>query len=530
MLFRSELRGMAEKNNKLTVGLIKADFVQFSDIVKPKAEAIEIVGIGIFYKEPSHPQPPSWIKNFFGTSLGQDLGLFASSAKGLLLVPIPDGENHRIFAVIFGLGRHLLADGVLEERFGLKVVLNSVDPDSLRSIDKTALGSVPKQSREQISREGAAANFGIDVEQDLVSSVTGKSGIAIFGRTISGRDTFAASAKFDLTNVSEFLAETLVQYRSQKYLERFDWIDQIKDVRSKPLIADLDKVLVERLKAGELDHVWMAPPTVLEWADVKGFRYLRKRSPDVSDLDPAEFLQAAGDVEITLDWLKNAQIILISAKNDDETDRWPAYRCIYAEVQADGAMHVLNAGKWYQISHDFTALVNDDFATTPDSEIDLPDYVQDSETAYNAQTTAQLDGAHCLDGDLIVHGGGQSKIEFCDILTADKRLLHVKRYSGSQQMSHLFAQGVVSAELFVGDSKFREKLNEKLPDAHKLADTNARPNPKDYEIVYTIISKSANPLNLPFFSKVSLRNARRRLEAYDFRVSKKKVRATANAN
>jgi uncharacterized protein (TIGR04141 family) len=46
----------------------------------------------------------------------------------------------------------------------LKVVLNTVDPKSLRSIDKVTLGSVPKQSREQVSREGVDANFGIDIE------------------------------------------------------------------------------------------------------------------------------------------------------------------------------------------------------------------------------------------------------------------------------------------------------------------------------------------------------------------------------
>lgn len=519
---------MADKTNKLTVGLIKADLTDFANIAKPDADMIEIEGVGTFYKEPSHPQPPGWITDFFGMTLGPNLNLITSSAKGLLLVRVPDGDGERIFAVLFGLGRHLLADGVLEERFGLKVVLNSVDPDSLRSIDKTALGSVPKQSREQISRAGGAANFGIDIEQDLVSAVTGKSLVGAFGKTISGRDTFAASAKFDVGNVADFLAETLTRYRSETYKERFDWIDQIKDVRSKLLISHLNGVLLQRLKAGELEHIWMAPPEVLDWADVKGFRYLRKRSPDVPDLEPAELLAAAGDAEITLDWLKSAPILLISAKTDNEADRWTAYRCIYAEIEANGSMHVLNAGKWYQVAQDFTALVNADFASIPDSAIDLPDYHHESETLYNVAAAEHLDGSHCMDADLIVHGGGQSRIEFCDILTPNKELLHIKRYSGSQQMSHLFSQGVVSAELFVSDAEFRKKVNDKLPDGHKLADPEARPNPEGYEVVFTIISKSPHALNLPFFSKVSLRNARRRLRGYGFRVSKKKVRAIGN--
>lgn len=520
---------MADKTNKLTVGLVKSELADFGQIAKPGADVIEIEGIGTFYKEASHPQPPSWIADFFGTTLGPALGLISSSAKGVLLVRVPDGEEERIFAVIFGLGRHLLNEGVLEERFGLKVVLNSVDPESLRSIDKTALGSIPKQSREQISREGGAANFGIDIEQDLVSSVTGRSRVELFGRTISGRDTFAASAKFHVGNVRDFLEETLKQYRSEVYKERFDWVDQIKEVRSKPTIDYLNGALVDRLKAADLEHIWMAPPDILEWADVKSFRYLRKRSADAPDMDMAELLVVAGDAEITLDWLKASQIILISAKSDDEVDRWSVYKCIYAEIEANGAMHILNAGKWYQVAQDFTAIVNEDFVSIPDSAIELPDYVHESETLYNLAAADHLGGSHCMDADLIVHGGGQSRIEFCDILTPDKKLLHVKRYSGSQQMSHLFSQGVVSAELFVSDAEFRQKVNDKLPDGHKLADPSARPNPADYEVVFTIISKSANALNLPFFSKVSLRNARRRLRGYGFRVSKKKVRAIGNA-
>ncbi|MBD8893978.1 TIGR04141 family sporadically distributed protein [Roseibium litorale] len=519
---------MAEKTNKLTIGLVKLELTDFAEIVKPETDAITIEAVGTFYKEASAPHPPSWIKDFFGSTFKTDLGLISSSAKAVLLVRVPSVPDNRICAIIFGHGRSLLNEGVLEERFGLKVVLNSVDPDSLRSIDKTALGSIPKQSREQISREGETANFGIDIEQDLVNSVTGKSKIEIFGRTISGRDTFSASAKIDVHNISELLTETIKQYESEVYKERFDWVDQIKDIRSKNKIENLDSALLERLKSGNLEHIWMAPPEILEWADVKCFRYLKKRSQDTPDLDVAELLAAAVGVEITLDWLKNAQIVLISSRSDDEARRWPAYKCIYAEIELGGAMHILNAGKWYQVARDFTAIVDEDFNSIPESTIALPDYTHESETLYNLAAAGSLVGSHCMDADLITHGGGHSRIEFCDILTPDKKLLHIKRYSGSQQMSHLFSQGVVSAELFISDPLFRQKVNDKLPDGHKLADTTSRPNAADYEVVFTIISKSANPLNLPFFSKVSLRNARRRLQAYGFRVSKKKVRAVGN--
>jgi uncharacterized protein (TIGR04141 family) len=113
------------------------------------------------------------------------------------------------------------------------------------------------------------------------------------------------------------------------------------------------------------------------------------------------------------------------------------------------------------------------------------------------------------------------------VLTTDRKLLFVKRYSGSAQLSHLFAQGVVSGELFLQDAEFRAKLNDKLSDGHRLEDVQQRPEPRDYEVVFAIISKSTKPLDIPFFSKVSLRNARRRLQGYGYHVSKKKISVKA---
>jgi len=69
-----------------------------------------------------------------------DLGIISSSAKGVFLVPITDGNKTINFILSFGVGRHLLKEGVVEERFGLKVRLELRGPESFRSIDKPRLG------------------------------------------------------------------------------------------------------------------------------------------------------------------------------------------------------------------------------------------------------------------------------------------------------------------------------------------------------------------------------------------------------
>lgn len=77
----------------------------------------------------------------------------------------------------------------------------------------------------------------------------------------------------------------------------------------------------------------------------------------------------------------------------------------------------------------------------------------------------------------------------------------------------------------MADKEFRGKVNQKLPESHKLADPDSKPKPGTYQVIFGIISSSSDSLELPFFSKVALRNARRRLEAFGYEVALQKISA-----
>ena len=111
------------------------------------------------------------------------------------------------------------------------------------------------------------------------------------------------------------------------------------------------------------------------------------------------------------------------------------------------------------------------------------------------------------------------------MISKNKKIIHVKRYGGSSVLSHLFFQGIVSGELFLADPDFRRKVKDKLPDSFKSVFPNEKPNAGDYEVIFGIISSVEKDLELPFFSKVSLRSAKRRLETYGYKVSLQKIAA-----
>ncbi len=518
------------RTNRLTIYMIRPKFQAIEDIVEENSKRLPFDGVGTLVYEDSHPRPPAWIAKFFGNAFHASLSLTTSSAKALYVVPIGKGKGKGTihFAVAFGTGRHLLKAGVTEGRFGLKVVLNSVAQDSFRSIDKTTLGSIPKHSREQMSRNVAPGEFGIDIEQDLVSAVTAKSNDARLGSILTGKDAFSTSVSVDREGIRQFLSLCLSRYQSNVYKKEFDWIDQISEIRDEVLEDQLNQKLVDKINLGQLENIWMAVPELVDWTSISGFRHVRmKRAPVCEDLTLDEFLGEFPNGPLSPEKLKNVHIFAIGSENADPLYKWSAFECTYGEIDHQRRKYILNNGKWYCIAQSFAEEVEKDFTGMRESNLDLPDYRGgQTELAYNKGAAGQLGKAWCMDQIMIIHGGGHNRIEFCDILTAKRQLIHVKRYGGSSVLSHLFSQGAVSGELFVSDQGFREKLNSKLPRGLKLSGRGAnQPNASDYEIVFAVIQKSKKGLNIPFFSKVSLRTARRRLSTFGFRVSKKKIQA-----
>jgi uncharacterized protein (TIGR04141 family) len=324
-------------------------------------------------------------------------------------------------------------------------------------------------------------------------------------------------------NVQEFLQHCYTRYKSEDYKRDFDWIDQIAEVRDKVVQDQLNAELVSKIANNDLEKLWMAVPEVVDWSDIKGFRYMRKvRGALYDDLDVPTFLSELGRMP-ALEELKNAGVHAISASTEDELYKWSVYQCLYAECRVENKLYILNNGKWYDIADGFCAEVERDFTGISRSTIDFPDCNFSNEDEYNTHASTVIPNSCCMDKQLITYGGGHSSIEFCDIYTSDGKMIHVKKYGGSNILSYLFSQGVVAGELFVSDPAFREKLNVKLPDSHKLADTQTRPIAPEHEIVYAVISNSQSDLDMPFFSKVSLRNARRRLSGFGYNVSIRKV-------
>lgn len=476
---------------------------------------------GTLYTKNSPPHAPSWASFFSSAVPAEVLALETASASALLVLPM----KNRTFAVAFGYGRHLIDDMAVEARFGLHATLNSISQDHVRVVDKKTFEGISTHTREQASKETSIGDFGLNVERDVVSAVTGTPIDSTLGNQMIGKDSLTARCNVTLHQLPELLQAYFAKSKEETYKNRFSWIDNIFEVRDKAKQQELDAVVVEMMRSGGNAKLWLAIPELVDWSDIKGFSYSQKQSAEVfPDVHLSKYIEHHSAAAISDEALRRHKIFGHRTSTDAIFDSWRVYRCVHAEISVDDKTYLLNGGNWYQIDNDFVAMVDKTVAEIPCTNFTPIDYAHgEHEDQYNKRLSAAIDGSCCLDRNMILHGGGRSSVEFCDVYAPSRQMIHVKRYGSASVLSHLFAQGVVSATTFISDEQFREKANTLLPSSLQLATPTDRPNASDFEIAFLIASQSTGPLSLPFFSRVTLRNAYRQLTGYGFKTTVTKV-------
>ena len=467
----------------------------------------------------TQPKYPRWADFFLPHVQPEEFGL-VSSASAVLLIP----GSEMWWAVTFGQGRHLLREGLYVEGFGLRVALNTLGDENLKSLDKETFDMIAGHARQQASREVGTAEFGLDIERDLLWAVTGSPRDRSFGQQLTGRDALIVSAHIDLDGLDSYLPRLYPAFIDTRYKEKFSWIDNISEADEEERQL-LDLELLDRLKARNFEQTWLAPPEVLEWSTVRYFSYSEaSRSPEMFDIHWTTFFDQRVDApsSLTVDFMKSRHIYCVG--DDGITlKKWPVYRCIYAEINFSDTSYFLSGGKWYRIATSFVEQINTTVGKIPVLNDFLPDYADDTEDIYNARVGSSVNGFHLMHKVMVPYGGGKSTIEFCDLLGIDGDIVHIKRYSGSRDLSHLFAQGLNSGQLFQIDEGFRRAVDPHLPAGFRGRFIESRPASKELRVIFAIVSRSLKPLNLPFFAKLSLRHTAQRLEIYGYRVALAKI-------
>lgn len=478
--------------------------------------------------------PPGW--RSFLQEVSSDLPekIYSSGAGAVIFVPVRD----RFAAVCFGHVHIALDEHVFERQFGLKVTLNSVPREKLRTIDLATPDAVTFQKRIQASRDSDLQDFGVDVLRDLARVAGGTPNDLNFARFVAGKDSLSITCKIKASKIHEKCIEIFDKYKEDTYKKDFSWIDNMRRVEEKDLIGELDEKLEKALidlESGELSDLHMAPPEVVNYAEGSIIHYsgLGSRGYEFNCLSIKDYMSEINrcKFKINIDEIKKNH--RIKAKNDSESEfseKWRVYDCFVYEtklVSKENEDHyILFAGDWYKVKKSFKNQIENKFSsinrikiigkTKCHNESELIEYIDK-----NRDDLLKLDREK-----INPRGVTHANIEPCDFLSNKGDFIHLKDGHSSGPISHLWAQGIVSADAFIFDSEFRKKLRKIVMSKRRnfgqiIPKANQKVTPNNFCVVYGIMRKpyKNGRFDLPFFSKVSLQAAVERLSRLDVRVA-----------
>jgi uncharacterized protein (TIGR04141 family) len=129
------------------------------------------------------------------------------------------------------------------------------------------------RSRHQATRATVFEGFDVDKLRDLVGGATGKPDDARWGRRITGTDALHFEAEGDFSALGKLCRDFAAAHDRNDYRDRFSWLDAIRPVHDPVRLSRVEAYLIERLKAGDITDLDLAPPGVIDWSAVDGFRY-----------------------------------------------------------------------------------------------------------------------------------------------------------------------------------------------------------------------------------------------------------------
>ncbi|POH69955.1 MULTISPECIES: DUF6119 family protein [Cryobacterium] len=523
-------------STRLTILLLK-DVMKPGDAISPDKNLTEVALVpasglnGAFYFTPSHPRPPAWM-SFVQPVLDTSMtGLSSASASGLLVIK---GAS-RFFAITFGYAKSYLDPSKIERQFGLRVALNRIDPAQIRSMDTKTFEDMVVTRNTQTSKSSDLPSFGVDVSRDILRAVTGEPRDKTLAKRLSGSDALVVTLATKVNDLPAKCDEFLAAYKDTAYLADFEWIDHLSLVNDIGTIGTLNAVLVDQLRVNDSSNTHMAMPEPIDWEDIAAFRIAGTRTTEYDDLDLPSYLSALGAnaAALTIELLKSRSVSVRYARGGDPDGIWNIFQCLVSEQRVNGQLYVLIEGRWFNVSQSLVDKVDLFVNALPASTAGLTDGTPaETEPVYNARmASANPDKFLLLDAKIRRPGGAASGIEFCDLLSANGEILHVKRKSRSSTLSHLFAQGSVSASTFLSDPSYRDELRKEIVSSVPIAsqgawldlvpDGTSAVDKSRYVVSYVVLAKSTKPGMewLPFFSKLNLMQHGKQLASLGFKVS-----------
>jgi uncharacterized protein (TIGR04141 family) len=466
-----------------------------------------------------NPPHPPWWKSYFG--LQKDLSQVSKGA--LVFVP----AQGRWFALSFGHVFHNLSDTSYEYDFGLRVTLNCVDPEKLKSTDILE-PSGAKRQRTQLPVDSDLTFFDFDRDSTILKSLTGKvkAQYKELFKHATGASNIRVSSDATSAGLADLCGVLLDLYQDDAYKTAFPDIQNISPVRDPVVIEHLNLKLIEALRTKD-DALSLSVPEIQNYGDGLWGTFSGAGGGKVyDDIFIARYYEYLAEAPVELDAvglpeLKRHNLVLTDEDGSSARDRFTIFKCLIFDTTIDDGKRTFHLceGNWYLIDTDYVTKLTT-YLDPLCKDTTLPNFAHANEGDYNEKASEASETRVCLDKTSVAPQG-QKQVEPCDIyeLADGKAVLHhIKISTLSGQLSHLFNQGTNSVKLLRADDEAMGKLealvSAKVGDAK--ADEFVAPLKTDQiKVAFGIIThkdKTGISLNLPLFSRISLMRCMKELK------------------
>lgn len=495
------------------------------------------------YTFPGQSATPKWVKH-----LQQVFEIEPLKSRSPCAIIIFRKES-RVFAVTFSYGHVYLDDAKTEADFGLRVAINAISDEKLRSVERSNIGAAIRDFAQAAGQRDLKA-FGFDEALDLIRKVSGHATDDEFADMVTGARALRFSKKMDLADVPNAACDALALFGALTYQSTaFKIIDFLAPVLDRELTGKLDDELVRGIRDGS-EEFEVALPEILptsigsfrfEQAGISGFH--ANLSLDLYREELGEDLKT-----LTIDDFKKHRIAAYSEGGDTRVDHWSVRHALVGSILLNGERFALNEGVWYRIDQAYKEAADQVFKRLyrdPDPTFiplrrvigvrgkgNKPKTYYQSEESYNSEI-AKASGYLLLDQKLIEIPEEPGRgVEACDLLDLKgRRFIHVKKSSRqSSVLSHFFKQGANSAQMLRKYHPFRVALVKKVEDLYgaktgrELESSLQERWTVEFQIADTPRRNGSH--DIPFFSKLTLRDEARGIEAMQFDVSVRFIKLT----
>ncbi len=452
----------------------------------------------------------------------------------------------RTFAICFGYGSSALEWSHIEANFGLRFAARKFDSNAMSGIGSRRIDASARSQWVQMPSNSSLRDFEVELDGEFTRKLVGnlEKGIEMpeMGAIVA-TDSVSFKLDTDLHAVHDVLAQMLQATLGGEASPDLAFIDSLEPLRATSEIVKLleQRLALELFGAGDraegsagpamppdpMDvHVLaFAPPDDLSIENLHDF--VAQRGGEFEEFDEMSLASLRSAVSAlpgrnTVGSLKNVKVQARDANGDPASPAKPLKHWLVFEAGDGQQRYLLTLGKWYALAEGYYEKLDQDLARIEDVTALLGLRTWDDwgprknwEKHYNEKATEGRNDLVCLDRHrLFPQDGNGDQVEACDLLHENGYLIHVKHYTGSQTLSHLFSQGFVSAQTLVADASYRNDLIEavkSLSDNTALEQAAGAKPPRF--VTYAIAFDGAQrlPQDLPTFSKVNLRSFARRV-------------------